>query len=190
MRFLVAGLGNPGPEYENTRHNIGFGVLDRLAERFNTEITKSGYSSLYAEVTYSENKIFLLKPQTFMNNSGRAVSEIKKFFKIPTKNLIIIYDELDLPLGSFKIKSGGGAAGHNGIRSILNSLGDDKFTRIRFGIGKPSSREKTVSHVLSRFSKDENHIVDDMIDKAGEAVMEIIDNGVNSAMNKFNSKKD
>lgn len=190
MRFLIAGLGNPGPEYENTRHNIGFAVADRLAEKLNSEISKEGYSSFYSEVNYSENKLYLVKPQTYMNNSGRAVYEIKKFFKIPTNNLIVIHDEMDIPLGNFKIKSGGGSAGHNGIRSILNSIGEDNFTRIRFGIGKPGSRDKTVKYVLSRFSKDENHIVDDMIDRVCEAVIEVVNNGVKSAMNKFNSKKD
>lgn len=189
MQFLIVGLGNPGAEYENTRHNIGFKALDNIASHFNKEILKKGYSSLYEEIHYSENKLFLIKPQTFMNRSGKAVHEIKSFYKIPTENLIIIYDELDIPLGKLKIKFGGGAAGHNGIRSILNSIGEDGFSRIRLGIGKPVKREKTVGHVLSKFAKDEKHIVDDMITTVYKAVIEIIENGVQSAMNKFNNNK-
>ncbi|MGH7885051.1 MAG: aminoacyl-tRNA hydrolase [Thermodesulfobacteriota bacterium] len=188
MQFLIVGLGNPGQEYKNTRHNIGFEVVDKLAEKFNEELTKNGYSSLYTEIAYSGSSLYLVKPKTFMNNSGRAVYEIKSFYKIPTQNMIVIYDELDIPLGNLKIKSGGGAAGHNGIRSILNSTGEADFIRIRFGIGKPKSRDKTVSHVLSRFEKDEKQSVDDNVDTACEAVLEIINNGVKSAMNKFNNK--
>lgn len=187
MQFLIVGLGNPGAKYENTRHNIGFKAIDDIASKFNTEIKRKGYSSLYEEINYSENKLYLIKPETFMNRSGRAVHEIKSFFKIPTENLIIIYDELDIPLGSLKIKFGGGAAGHNGIRSILSSLGEDGFARIRFGIGKPLQRENTVNHVLSKFAEDEKQIVDDMITTVYKAVIEIIENGVSSAMNKFNN---
>ncbi len=187
MRFLIVGLGNPGAEYDDTRHNIGFKAVDNIASKFGTEIKRKGYSSLYEEINCSENKLFLIKPQTFMNRSGKAVHEIKSFYKIPTENLIVIYDELDIPLGNLKIKSGGGSAGHNGIRSILNSIGDENFSRIRFGIGKPLRREKTVGHVLSKFAKDEKQIVDDMITTVYEAVIEIIENGVESAMNKFNN---
>lgn len=186
MQFLIVGLGNPGPEYENTRHNIGFEIVDKLAAKFSDELTKKGYGSLYTEINYSGNKLYLVKPQTFMNNSGKAVYEIKRFFKIPTQNMIVIYDELDIPLGTLKIKLGGGSAGHNGIRSIINSTGEEDFTRIRFGIGKPLTRDKTANHVLSMFGKDEKQAVDDNIDTVCKAVLEIIDNGVKNAMNKFN----
>ena len=189
MQFLIVGLGNPGAEYENTRHNIGFEAIDSIASKFNIEIKRKGYSSLYEQINYTENKLFLIKPQTFMNRSGRAVHEIKSFYKIPTENLIVIYDELDIPLGNLKIKFGGGAAGHNGIRSIISSIGDEGFSRIRLGIGKPLSKEKTVGHVLSKFRKDEKQVVDDMITTVYEAVIEIIENGAQSAMNKFNNNK-
>ena len=188
MDFLIVGLGNPGKEYELTRHNIGFIVLDNFAIKAGIEITNSGYRGLYGKGEYLNSKLYLLKPQTFMNRSGESVKEIKNFYKIPSEQMIVIHDELDISLGNLKVKEGGGTAGHNGLESIQACIGDSDFIRLRVGIGKPDMKGKTVKHVLSSFHKDEIDILNETIEKATDAINEIITNGAGSAMNKYNEK--
>ncbi|MGI9553423.1 MAG: aminoacyl-tRNA hydrolase [Thermodesulfobacteriota bacterium] len=188
MDFLIVGLGNPGNEYELTRHNIGFIVLDNFAIKAGIEISKSGYRGLYGKGEYLNNTLYLLKPQTFMNRSGESVKEIKNFYKIPSKQMIVIHDELDISLGNLKVKAGGGTAGHNGLESIKADIGKSDFTRVRVGIGKPDLKGKTVKHVLSSFHKEEIEILNETIKKATDAINEIISNGARSAMNKYNEQ--
>ena len=152
------------------------------------EISKAGYKGLYGKGEYLNNTLYLLKPQTFMNRSGESVKEIKNFYKIPSGQMIVIHDELDISLGNLKVKDGGGTAGHNGLESIKANIGDSDFLRIRVGIGKPDMKGKTVKHVLSSFYKEEIEILNETVEKATDAIEEIISNGARSAMNKFNEK--
>ncbi len=188
--ILVVGLGNPGREYSLSKHNIGFMAVDELANRLGVSIGKKGFKSLYAEALKDEKKLILLKPQTYMNRSGEAVRDATAFFKIPTEDIIVIYDEMDLPLGTIKIKVGGGSAGHKGIESIIMNLGDLGFIRVRIGIEKPARKSGGAGHVLSGFREEEREVITDTLTKAADAVLEIITQGVNSAMNKFNRKED
>ncbi len=174
MDFLIAGLGNPGKEYELTRHNIGFIVLDNLADKAGIEITKSAHRGILGKGEYLDNTVYLFKPLTFMNNSGEALKEIKNFYKIPTEQIIVVHDELDLQLGDIRSKFGGGTAGHNGIKSIVEKTGDNNFHRIRIGIGKPEYKSQVVDHVLSTFSEDEFKSLDKIIEEAIEDIDSII----------------
>lgn len=188
MRYLIAGLGNPGSAYDNTRHNIGFRAAERAAERLGVKIGKKKFRSLCAEAVYSEEKLLIIKPQTFMNASGEALREAKEFYRIALDRVIVVYDELDLPLGSIRVNMGGGSAGHNGIKSIIASLGSGEFCRVRIGIGKPPGEKEGRDHVLSAFAANERDTAAEMVETAAEATLEIISAGVDSAMNKFNSR--
>ena len=169
---LVVGLGNPGAEYENTRHNAGFMVIDKLNElNF-----------------HAAEKVIFLKPQTFMNNSGR---EVRNYIKgLAFNNLIVVHDELDLPIGQIKVQLGGGSAGHNGVQSIIDHLGSQDFIRVRIGVQALNcdikTGAKTKDYLLSNFTKEDREIIDPVIEKAARSVDEILSNGVDSAMNKFN----
>jgi peptidyl-tRNA hydrolase, PTH1 family len=187
--ILVAGLGNPGKGYSSSRHNVGFIVVDELTKRLGASF-KRGFRSLYAEAYLEEKKLILLKPETYMNRSGEAVSDAVEFFKIPMKDIIVVHDEMDLPLGDIKVKIGGGSAGHKGIQSIISSLGDNGFIRVRVGIGKPTQKSEVIDHVLSRFEKEEKKIIEYAINRAADAVLEIALRGVEGAMNKFNRKSE
>ena len=186
--ILIAGLGNPGKEYSSSRHNVGFIVVDEIAKRLGISLKKKSFGSLFAEALLEEQQLMLLKPQTYMNLSGDAVSEAVEFFKIPLKNVIVVHDEIDLPLGSIKIKTRGGSAGHKGVQSIINCLGDGGFVRVRIGIGKPIQKSEVVGHVLSGFEKEKKKIMENMVVRAADAVLEIILRGLESTMNKFNRK--
>lgn len=190
MQYVIAGLGNPESKYESTRHNVGFLALDRLEKLLNIQINQKKFDGLFTQTIYNGSKLYLIKPLTYMNLSGRSVAEIKNYYKIEASNLIVIHDELDLLFGKIKIKIGGGTAGHNGIKSIVNSLGDNSFVRIRVGIGKPPTGQDGSSYVLSNFSRKEmNELEDSVLDQACDAALEIVSNGVKSAMNKINSKE-
>jgi len=186
--ILVVGLGNPGKEYTLTKHNVGFLVVDELGKRVGIDVKKDKFQSLCGEGFLEGNKILLLKPQTYMNRSGGAVSSASDFYKIPPENIIVIHDEMDISLGRIMIKPGGGSAGNNGIKSIISHLGTKDFIRLRIGIGKPSAKSDGASHVLSSFSKSEGAMVEDSIQTSADAVLEIINNGLEKAMNKYNVK--
>lgn len=188
MRYLIAGLGNPGSAYDNTRHNIGFRAAERAAERLGVKIGKKKFRSLCAEALYSDKKLLIIKPQTLMNASGEALREAKEFYRIALEQIIVVYDELDLPLGNIRVNREGGSAGHNGIKSIIASLGSGEFCRVRIGIGKPLGEKEARDHVLSGFSSDERKTAAEMVEVAVKATLEIISGGVDSAMNKFNSR--
>ena len=174
MDFLIVGLGNPGKEYELTRHNIGFMVLDNLADKAGIEITKSAHKGIFGKGEYMGKNVYLFKPLTFMNKSGEALKEIKNFYKIPADQVVVVHDELDLPLGDIRNKFGGGTAGHNGLKSIVEKTGEKDFHRIRIGIGKPEHKTQVVNHVLSTFSEDEFKSLDRIIDKAIEDIETVI----------------
>ena len=184
--ILVVGLGNPGSEYASTKHNIGYLAVDEIGKRVGIELKKKKFNGSYGEGFVNNEKLLLLKPETYMNRSGESVSSAAKFYNIPTKNIIVIHDEMDLPTGSVRIKAGGGSAGHKGINSIVAYLGDRNFVRVRIGIGKPREKSRGASHVLSQFGIEEDALVRDSISRSADAVMEIIERGLEKAMNKFN----
>ena len=184
--ILIAGLGNPGKEYENTRHNVGFLTINKIAEDVGVKITKKGFQGLYNLGQFEESKILLLKPQTYMNNCGNALREAREFYKIDTDKIIVIHDEIDLPLGRIKLKKEGGSAGHNGIKSIIQNIGSDNFARVRVGVGKPYDKNNVIKHVLSGFSKEERQQLPEVIESARDSVFAIIINGIEKAMNEFN----
>ena len=186
--FLIAGLGNPGDKYKNNRHNIGFQIIDTYLTFFSQNKLIDKFDSEYTSINFKENKLHIIKPKTFMNESGIAVNKCINFFKIPLENLIVIYDEMDLSPGNIKIKFGGGSAGHNGIKSIINSLGSEKFTRVRIGIGKPVNKEKISSYVLSNFTNDELNLFNEIKTNIKYIIKDLVLEGLPFAMNKFNSK--
>ena len=186
--FLIAGLGNPGDKYKNNRHNIGFQIIDTYLTYFSQNKLIDKFDSEYTSINFKENKLHIIKPKTFMNESGIAVNKCINFFKIPLENLIVIYDEMDLSPGNIKIKFGGGSAGHNGIKSIINCLGSEKFTRVRIGIGKPVNKEKINSYVLSNFTNDELNLFNEIKTNIKYIIEDLVLEGLPFAMNKFNSK--
>ena len=186
--FLIAGLGNPGDKYKNNRHNIGFQIIDTYLTYFSQNKLIDKFDSEYTSINFKENKLHIIKPKTFMNESGIAVNKCINFFKIPLENLIVIYDEMDLFPGNIKIKFGGGSAGHNGIKSIINCLGSEKFTRVRIGIGKPVNKEKINSYVLSNFTNDELNLFNEIKTNIKYIIEDLVIEGLPFAMNKFNSK--
>lgn len=189
MTKLLIGLGNPGEEYKNSRHNIGFIMLDKIAENLSVSFDNNKKKSLYARMKKEENQYILLKPQTFMNLSGESALYIVKLFNIRAEDVFVIYDDMDLPFGSFKIKKGGSSGGHNGIKSLISQLQSDNFYRIRIGIGRPNFGKKVIDYVLSSFSKSEREIIDkDISDKVIEAVKIALFESPVIAQNKFNKR--
>ena len=186
--FLIAGLGNPGDKYKNNRHNIGFQIINTYLTYFSQNKFIDKFDSEYTSINFRENKLHILKPKTFMNESGKAINKCISFFKIPLENLIVIYDEMDLSPGDVRIKFGGGSAGHNGVKSIISCLGSEKFTRIRIGIGKPINKEKINSYVLSNFSNNELNLFNEIKTNIKYIIEDIVLEGLPFAMNKFNSK--
>jgi len=183
--WLVVGLGNPGREYEHTRHNIGFMVADELARRWNAAAYRSKFGGEIAQA----KDIVVLKPQEYMNVSGQAVQRTQAFYKIEPKDTIVVHDEIDLPFGKLRVKVGGGHGGHNGLRSIIQMTGD-AFLRVRCGMGKPvGGKEKVTGHVLGGFSKAEQTELPFLIGGAADAVQMILDKGATAAMNKVNAEK-
>ena len=185
--FLIVGLGNPGKEYEKTRHNAGFMALDILAHKLDTKINKIKFKGLLGETNYKGEKLILLKPQTYMNLSGQSVVEVVNFYKIPKNNIIVIYDDMDLPVGRLRIRPEGTSGGQKGMDSIIYQLGTDEFCRIRIGIGRPKGPQKGVGHVLGKFYGEEIEKIGNTLEAVTEAALLIINHGVSEAMNKYNS---
>ena len=184
--YLIAGLGNPGREYEKTKHNVGFTALDYLAYKENISVTKIKFKGIYGDGMIAGEKCILLKPQTFMNLSGESVREAAEYFKIEPNKIIILYDDVDIEPGKIRIRPKGSAGGHNGMKSIIYQLQSDEFARVRFGVGK--AEHGMVNHVLGKFSEEDGVKVSDAIRNLPEIIDLIIRNGVNAAMNKFNGK--
>lgn len=188
MPWLIAGLGNPGPEYANDRHNIGFMVLDELCRRWKLgdDPLRAKFGSEMASADVAGERVYLQKPMEFMNVSGRAVQRAAAFYQIPIGNIVVIHDDLDLPLGALRVKVSGGHGGHNGLRSLSQTLGND-YLRVRCGIGRPSGgKEHVVGHVLGPFSKVEQKELPFLLGQAADAVEGILHKGATYAMNKFN----
>lgn len=189
MTKLVIGLGNPGEEYKNNRHNIGFIILDKIANSLSVDFDNLKKKSLYARGKKDDIQYILLKPQTFMNLSGESALYIAKFFNVLIEDIFVIYDDMDLPFGTFKIKKGGSSGGHNGIKSLIAQLQSDNFFRIRIGIGRPNFGKKVNDYVLSSFSKSEREIIDNEIsNNIIEAVKIALFESPIIAQNKFNKK--
>lgn len=185
--FMVVGLGNPGKEYEFTRHNAGFLTLDHIAVEENSEIKKLKYKALIGDTVISGHRCLLVKPQTFMNNSGEAVREISQFYKIPPEKIIVVFDDISLPCGKLRIRRKGTDGGHNGIKSIIYHLNSDNFPRIKVGVGaKPHPDYNLADWVLSAFKKDEMEELKKAIAKATEVLPYMLDGEIDKAMNKAN----
>ena len=187
---LVAGLGNPDPEYERTRHNLGFRVADELASRLGARFKRSRkHEALVAETRDGDARLVLAKPQTYMNESGRSVAALSRFYKVPIERIIVMHDELDLPFGVVRVKLGGGAGGHNGVLSIAQAIGPG-FARVRLGIGRPPGRKDPVDFVLELFRKNEEPDVPAIVDAGADAVLMVLREGLSAAQTAFNRRKD
>ena len=184
--YLIVGLGNPEEEYSNTRHNMGFNTINKLAKQYNIEVNKSKFKSLYGNGNIEKEKVILLKPQKYMKLSGTAIKEVMDFYKINKEELIIIYDDIDIEPGIIKIRKKGGPGTHNGMKSVVNEIKTQDFTRVRVGIGMPSNKSDLINYVIEKISKDDIEKLEEGTNKAKDALIEIIKNGVDTAMNKFN----
>lgn len=184
--YVVVGLGNPGSKYRETRHNVGFSVIDILGNRYNTKINKIKFKSLYAEIKIGNEKVLLVKPQTYMNNSGETLLEISNFFKVPIENIIVVLDDIDIDFGSLRVRQKGSAGSHNGMKSIIYLLKDDKIPRVKIGVGRPEPGRDLADFVLGRFSKQEEVEIGETLVKAADAVECFIKEDINSSMNKYN----
>jgi PTH1 family peptidyl-tRNA hydrolase len=184
--FLIVGLGNPGREYRNNRHNIGFVVLDQLAGKLDTSFSKMKMNALMTAVRYKGYRIILLKPQTYMNLSGKAVSSFVRFYKLPLENLLVVYDDVDLPFQTLRMRPDGGDSGQKGVRSIIQELGTKDFPRLRVGINRPPGRMSVSSYVLLNFSDQEAEPLPFLLDQAADAILAFVDLGLNQAMTTYN----
>ena len=184
--YLIVGLGNPEEQYANTRHNMGFDTINEIAKRYNIEVKKSNFDGIYEKAKIEKKKVILLKPQTYMNLSGKSIKKVVDFYKVPLENIIVIYDDMDIDKGIIKIRKKGGPGSHNGMKSIVNELQSTDFPRIRIGIGKPEFLPDKINYVIGPIFTDERKILDEGIKKAADAVIEILKNGIDTAMNKFN----
>lgn len=189
--YIIVGLGNPGKQYEHTRHNVGFDTIDVLAERYRISVDAKKYRALYGKGMIEGNKVILAKPQTYMNLSGESVRELIDFYKIDeAEELIVIYDDISLEPGQLRLRAKGSAGGHNGIKNIIAHLGGQEFKRIKVGVGEKPKGYDLADYVLSRFSKEERQRVDASLERAADAAVKIITDDMASAMNEYNKKVD
>jgi PTH1 family peptidyl-tRNA hydrolase len=184
--FLIVGLGNPGREYKDNRHNVGFMLVDRLMVRFDARMSRLQAKALVASITYEGKKLILAKPQTYMNLSGQSIQGLARFYKIPLENMIVAHDDLDLPFGTIRIRPGGGPGGQKGVASTIERLGSKDFPRLRIGIGRPPGRMDPADYVLQNFSKADLTLLSEILDRAADAVLTFVIDGLNPAMNKYN----
>ena len=188
--WLIVGLGNPGREYEKTRHNAGFRCIDLLADSLGCKIDKLKFQGLYCQTTYNGSKLFLLKPQTYMNLSGRSVLQLSAYFNIPPQRIIVMFDDISLEPGRLRIRANGSAGGHNGIKSIIQEVGSQEFPRVKIGVGaKPNPNYDLADWVLSTFSANEEKNLSVALENGAKAALAIIDHGVPEAANRFNGSK-
>ncbi len=184
--YLIVGLGNPENEYSNTRHNMGFDTINKLAQKHNIETNKSKFKGLYGTGNIQNQKVILLKPQTYMNLSGESIKEIVNFYHIKPEEIIVIYDDIDTEKGKIRIRKKGNAGSHNGMKSVIENLQTTEFGRIRVGIGQPEHKNDMINYVIGKIPEEEQKILQEGTDKAEEAIEEILKNGIDIAMNKFN----
>jgi PTH1 family peptidyl-tRNA hydrolase len=187
--FLVVGLGNPGPEYEATRHNLGFKVIEELAGRLGLTSFKDKFHSFIAEAPFHNYRVLLAQPQTFMNNSGPAVRGMLDWYKLQPKNLILIYDDLDLEVGQLRLREKGNAGGHHGVESVIASVGTTEFTRVRIGIGRENLTGDAADYVLKKIPPEQRELLAEAVVRAADAVEEIVKSGLAVAMNQFNKQE-
>ncbi|GGA70911.1 aminoacyl-tRNA hydrolase [Ornithinibacillus halotolerans] len=183
----IVGLGNPGRKYQSTRHNIGFMVIDELLSRHNLQLNKTKFKGNYAMDTIQGEKVILLEPQTYMNLSGESLRPLMDYFNIDTEDVLVIYDDLDLPTGKIRLRQKGGHGGHNGIRSIIDHVGTKDFKRVRIGVGRPTTPIPVVDYVLGSFPKEEHNLVNESIQKAADACERWLEKPFIDVMNEFNS---
>ena len=184
--FLIAGLGNPGAQYRQTRHNVGFMMVDRLAARLGVTFSRLESKALVTKADYQGRRLVLVKPHTFMNLSGQPISSLARYYKVPHENLLVSYDEVDLPLGTLRLRPDGGSAGHKGMASIIERLGTQEFPRLRLGVGRPPGRMDAAAYVLQDFSASEKDLLNIALDTAVDAMLVFVTEGLEAAMNKFN----
>ena len=184
--YIIVGLGNPEPEYSNTRHNMGFDTINKLAKKYNIEFSKTNFKGIYGTGIIEGEKVILLKPQTYMNLSGESIKEIINFYKLNTDNLIIIYDDIDIEPGIIKLRKTGGPGTHNGMKSVIKEIRTEKFPRVRIGIGKPEHKGDLINYVIGKIPEEDKKILEKSTDVAKEAIEEIIKSGMDKAMNLFN----
>ena len=184
--FLIIGLGNPESDYANTRHNMGFDVINKLSKKYEIPVERQGFKSLYGIGEILNNKVILCKPQTFMNLSGNAIIEIANFYKIDLKDIIVIFDDIDTKEGVVKLRKKGGAGTHNGMKSVVHELQTEEFPRIRIGIGNPEYKNDLLNYILTRIPDEDYKILETAISNAANSIECIIKNGIDTAMNKYN----
>lgn len=184
--YLIIGLGNPESDYAKTRHNMGFNVINRISEKFNIAVNKNKFKALYGSGTINNEKVILIKPQTYMNLSGEAVVEFVNFYKADLENVIIIYDDIDTEPGKIRIRKTGGPGTHNGMKSVVSCLNSEKFPRVRVGIGMPKYKDDLINYVIGYVSEEEQEILNKGVEIAEEAIETILEKGIDIAMNKFN----
>lgn len=185
---LIAGLGNPTAKYENTRHNVGFAVIDELVDKYNIPLDVIKHKGMYGKGKIEGQTVILLKPMTFMNLSGESVAEVAKYYKIPPEDVIVIYDDINLDVGRLRIREKGSAGGHNGIKNIIAHLGTEEFPRLRIGIGMKPPRMDLADYVLSHFSEDEQAAMNQGYERACEAMVQMVTDDIAGAMNRYNGK--
>lgn len=184
--YLIIGLGNPEEEYSKTRHNMGFDAINKISKQYDIQVNKNKFQGLNGSGIIEGQKVILIKPQTYMNLSGNCVIEFANFYKVDKENIIIIYDDMDFEPGQVKIRKKGRSGSHNGMKSIVQMLGTEEFPRIRIGIGRPKHSGDEINYVIGTIPEEEIPKLDEGVEKAKEAVIEILKNGIDSAMNKFN----
>ena len=184
--YLIVGLGNPEQDYNNTRHNMGFKTINKLAKQYEIEVTKNKFKGLYGNGIIEDEKVILLKPQTFMNLSGESIKEIVQFYKIELEKIIVIYDDIDIEPGTIKLRKAGGPGTHNGMKSVVQELGTQNFKRVRVGIGKPKIGQNLIEYVIGAIDEKDEEKLEKGTNLAKEAIIEILKNGIDIAMNKFN----
>jgi PTH1 family peptidyl-tRNA hydrolase len=190
LPYLIAGLGNPGRQYRYNRHNIGFMALDRLAARLGLTFSRLESKALLAKGTHQGRRVVLAKPQTYMNLSGKAVVSLARFYKVPLVQLLVVYDDVDLPFGTLRLRPAGSSGGQRGMESIIENLGSQEFPRLRLGIGRPPGRMEAGDYVLEDFSRQEMEFLPGILDRAVDAIFTFFDEGLVTAMNRFNGLVD
>lgn len=185
--YLIVGLGNPEPDYSFTRHNMGFDVINKLSNKHNINVEKNGFKALYGSGLIENEKVILCKPQTYMNMSGESIIQIANYFKIDTKNIIVIYDDIDIQPGLVKLRKKGGPGTHNGMKSVIQNLHSTEFPHVRIGTGNPLDKNNLVNYVIGKLTKEEYEVLSKGIDIGVEAVEQILKNGIDVAMNTINA---
>lgn len=184
--FLIVGLGNPEEKYDKTRHNMGFNTIDKISQKYNIELDKNKFEGIYGIGSIYGEKVILLKPQTYMNLSGKSLVPMANFYKVDMHNIIVIYDDMDIEIGAIKLRKKGGPGSHNGMKSVVEELNSTDFPRVRVGIGKPELKNDTINYVIGKMPEEEFEKLDKSTQVAAEAVIEIVKNGIDRAMNKYN----